>query len=69
MQRLDAFPTLAELHDLRKSLLARLEPATASLQIARRCGAPSAQRYALGARVQQLAMMLSEVEAALGIDV
>jgi hypothetical protein len=68
MHRLDGLPTLAELHELRDSLLARLEPATAALDTARRCGAPPAQRYTLGARVQQLAMMLAEVEAALGLD-
>jgi len=51
------------------ALLARFEPATQALHIARRCGALPAQRYTLGARVQQLAMMLAEVEAALGLDV
>jgi hypothetical protein len=67
MQEFEGLPTLAELHDLRDLLLARLEPATAALHTASCRGAPPAQRYKLGARVQQLAMMLAEVEAALDL--
>jgi len=68
MQRLNCLPTLVELHDLRASLLARLEPATEALNVAYRRDARSKERYTFGARVQQLATLLAEVEAALDWD-